>query len=61
MQLLKKLLGTAWGCVFNVYWFSLFLFNLPLVMLDVFIRSLSMSAEDKEELSLKYKQVIENF
>lgn len=37
--MIKKFIGTIWRCMANVYWGTLVVFNLPILLVDVGIRA----------------------
>lgn len=46
MRMIKKLIGTVWRCVANVYWTSMFVLNLPALVCDLVIRIRTASDKD---------------
>ena len=46
--MIKKFIGTIWRCVANVYWGTLVVFNLPILLVDVGIRAKLMTEEELE-------------
>ena len=46
--MIKKFIGTIWRCVANVYWGTLVVFNLPILLVDVGIRAKLMTEAELE-------------
>lgn len=46
--MIKKFFGTIWRCVANVYWSTLVVFNLPILLVDVGIRAKLMTEAELE-------------
>lgn len=46
--MIKKFFGTIWRCVANVYWGTLVVFNLPVLLVDVGIRAKFMTEAELE-------------
>lgn len=46
--MIKKFFGTIWRCVANVYWGTLVVFNLPVLLVDVGIRAKLMTEAELE-------------
>lgn len=44
--MIKKFFGTIWRCVANVYWGTLVVFNLPVLLVDIAVRVKTSTAED---------------
>ena len=58
--MIKKLLGTIWRCVANVYWGTLVVFNLPILLVDVGIRAKLMTEAELERTIQMLEQNIQD-
>ena len=56
MRMLKKLIGTVWRCVANVYWTSMIVLNFPALICDLVIRTCTTSDKDLavDDAGIKY-------
>lgn len=59
-QMIKKFLGTIWRCMANVYWGTLVVFNLPVLLVDVGIRAKLMTEEELERTIQMLEQNIQD-
>lgn len=59
-QMIKKFLGTIWRCMANVYWGTLVVFNLPILLVDVGIRAKLMTEEELERTIQMLEQNIQD-
>ena len=59
-QMIKKFFGTIWWCVANVYWGTLIVFNLPVLLVDVGIRAKLMTEEELERTIQMLEQNIQD-
>lgn len=58
--MIKKFLGTIWRCVANVYWGTLVVFNLPILLVDVGIRAKLMTEAELERTIQMLEQNIQD-
>lgn len=58
--MIKKFLGTIWRCMANVYWGTLVVFNLPVLLVDVGIRAKLMTEEELERTIQMLEQNIQD-
>lgn len=58
--MIKKFLGTIWRCVANVYWGTLVVFNLPILLVDVGIRAKLMTEAELERTIQLLEQNIQD-
>lgn len=58
--MIKKFLGTIWRCVANVYWGTLVVFNLPVLLVDVGIRVKLMTEAELERTIQLLEQNIQD-
>lgn len=58
--MIKKFIGTIWRCVANVYWGTLVVFNLPILLVDVGIRAKLMTEEELERTIQMLEQNIQD-
>lgn len=58
--MIKKFLGTIWRCMANVYWGTLVVFNLPILLVDVGIRAKLMTEEELERTIQMLEQNIQD-
>jgi hypothetical protein len=58
--MIKKFIGTIWRCVANVYWGTLVVFNLPILLVDVGIRAKLMPEAELERTIQMLEQNIQD-
>ena len=58
--MIKKFFGTIWQCVANVYWGTLVVFNLPILLVDVGIRAKLMTEAELERTIQMLEQNIQD-
>jgi len=58
--MIKKFFGTIWRCVANVYWGTLVVFNLPILLVDVGIRAKFMTEAELERTIQMLEQNIQD-
>lgn len=58
--MIKKFFGTIWRCVTNVYWGTLVVFNLPVLLVDVGIRAKLMTEAELERTIQMLEQNIQD-
>ena len=58
--MIKKFFVTIWRCVANVYWGTLVVFNLPILLVDVGIRAKLMTEEELERTIQMLEQNIQD-
>ena len=58
--MIKKFLGTIWRCMANVYWGTLVVFNLPILLVDVGIRAKLMTEAELERTIQMLEQNIQD-
>lgn len=58
--MIKKFLGTIWRCVANVYWGTLVVFNLPILLVDAGIRAKLMTEAELERTIQMLEQNIQD-
>lgn len=58
--MIKKFFGTIWRCMANVYWGTLVVFNLPILLVDVGIRAKLMTEAELERTIQLLEQNIQD-
>lgn len=58
--MIKKFIGTIWRCVANVYWGTMAVFNLPVLLVDVGIRAKLMTEAELERTIQMLEQNIQD-
>lgn len=58
--MIKKFIGTIWRCVANVYWGTMVVFNLPILLVDVGIRAKLMTEAELERTIQMLEQNIQD-
>lgn len=58
--MIKKFFGTIWRCVANVYWGTLVVFNLPILLVDVGICAKLMTEAELERTIQMLEQNIQD-
>jgi hypothetical protein len=58
--MIKKFIGTIWRCVANVYWGTLVVFNLPILLVDVGIRAKLITEAELERTIQMLEQNIQD-
>lgn len=58
--MIKKFIGTIWRCMANVYWGTLVVFNLPILLVDVGIRAKLMTEAELERTIQMLEQNIQD-
>ena len=58
--MIKKFIGTIWRCVANVYWGTMAVFNLPVLLVDVGIRAKLMTEAELERTIQLLEQNIQD-
>lgn len=58
--MIKKFIGTIWRCMANVYWGTLVVFNLPVLLVDVGIRAKLMTEAELERTIQLLEQNIQD-
>lgn len=58
--MIKKFIGTIWWCMANVYWGTLVVFNLPILLVDVGIRVKLMTEAELERTIQMLEQNIQD-
>lgn len=57
--MIKKFIGTIWRCMASVYWGTLVVFNLPILLVDVGIRAKLMTEAELERTIQMLEQNIQ--
>lgn len=60
IRMIKKFIGTIWRCMANVYWGTLVVFNLPILLVDVGIRAKLMTEAELERTIQMLEQNIQD-
>jgi hypothetical protein len=60
INMFKKFFGTIWRCMANVYWGTLVVFNLPVLLVDVGIRAKLMTEAELERTIQMLEQNIQD-